>query len=151
MAKMYSRKRGHAGSKRPSKRAISSWVRYKDKEVELLITKLAKEGKTSSQIGIILRDAYGIPDIKTLMKKNVTAVLKEKGLLKEIPEDVVALIKRSIYIRKHIEANKKDEAAKRGLNITESKIKKLVKYYKKSRRLPESWTYDPSSIKLYLE
>lgn len=151
MAKMYSRKRGHAGSKRPSKRTISSWVRYKDKEVELLITKLAKEGKTSSQIGIILRDSYGIPDIKTLMKKNVTAVLKEKGLLKEIPEDVVSLIKRSILIRKHIEANKKDEAAKRGLIITESKIKKLVKYYKKSSRLPESWTYDPSNIKLYLE
>ena len=151
MARMYSRKRGHAGSKRPSKRTIPSWVRYKDKEVELLITKLAKEGKTSSQIGIILRDAYGIPDIKTLMKKNVTAVLKEKGLLKEIPEDIVSLIKRSILIRKHIEANKKDEAAKRGLTITESKIKKLIKYYKKSGRLPESWTYDPSNIKLYLE
>ena len=62
MARMHSRKRGKAGSKKPMKKVLPLWVRYKSKELELLIVKLAKEGKTPSQIGVILRDTYGIPD-----------------------------------------------------------------------------------------
>src|SRR3989338_8893259 len=139
MAKMYSRKRGKAGSHKPSNPAIPSWMRYKEKEIELLITKLAKEGKSPSHIGIILRDTYGIPDVSLIAKKSITAILKEKKLISDIPEELVALIKRSIAINKHLETNKQDETAKRGLTITESKIRKLIKYYKKSGKLPSKW------------
>ena len=55
MARMYSRKKGKAGSKKPFK-SKANWVKYKPKEVELLIAKFAKTGKTGSQIGLILRD-----------------------------------------------------------------------------------------------
>lgn len=151
MARMHSRKKGKAGSKRPMNRTKKSWIRYKPKEVELLIVKLAKEEKIPSQIGIFLRDTYGIPDIKYLVKKSILQILKEKNLVSEIPEDLSALIKRSIMIRKHLKKNSKDMTAKHGLNLTESKIKRLVKYYKKTKKLPQDWTYSPESIKLMVE
>ena len=151
MAKMYSRKRGKAGSHKPSNPAIPSWMRYKEQEIELLITKLAKEGKSPSHIGIILRDTYGIPDVSLIAKKSITVILKEKKLISDIPEDLLALIKRSIAINKHLETNKQDETAKRGLTITESKIRKLIKYYKKSGKLPSKWKYDPKRAGMYTE
>ena len=67
MAKMYSRKRGKAGSSKPVDKAVPSWVSYKPNEVEQLIVKLARKEKTSSEIGMILRDTYGIPDVKALL------------------------------------------------------------------------------------
>lgn len=151
MARMYSRKKGKSGSKKPIKKVIPTWIRYKPKEVELLITKLAKEGKTCSQIGTALRDVYGIPDVKTLTKKTIGSILKEKKLAKEIPEDLMALIKKAILIKKHIETNKQDQPAKRGLTITESKINKLISYYKKTNSLPIEWKYEPERIRFLIE
>ncbi len=79
MARKYSRKHGKSGSKKPIKKVLPLWLRYKPKEVELLIFKSAKEGKSSSEIGIILRDTYGIPDVRFLCKKKITDILKEKN------------------------------------------------------------------------
>ena len=75
MGRMYSRKRGKSGSTKPTKNKQPSWVRYKDKEVELLIVELAKEEKTPSQIGLILRDIYGIAYVKQIAGKRITKVL----------------------------------------------------------------------------
>jgi small subunit ribosomal protein S15 len=151
MARMHSRKKGQAGSKKPLKKEKPTWIRYKPKEIELLIVKLAKEGKTSSEIGIVLRDVYGIPDVKLIMEKPLTKILAEKNLLKELPEDLIALMKRAVFINKHLERNHHDMTAKRGLQLTESKIKRLIKYYKKTGNIPVDWKYDPSKLKMYTE
>ncbi len=151
MARMHSRKRGKSGSKKPSKKVKPRWLRYKPKEIELLIVKVAKEGKTPSQIGLVLRDTYGIPDIKAAADTSVTKILKEKGLLSKIPEDLMALIRKSIRLTKHLESNKQDKTVLRGLQLTQSKIKRLVKYYKRTGRIPLDWKYDPKSVSLYVE
>ena len=151
MARMHSRAKGKSGSKKPIKKSSPVWSRYKSNEIELLITKLAKEGKTASQIGMLLRDSYGIPDIKTVTKKKITKILEEKGLVKEFPDDLMALIKKAFIIRKHMEENKHDYTGLRGLQLTESKINRLTKYYKKQNRLAKDWKYDPAKIRLYIE
>lgn len=151
MARMYSRRKGKSTSKKPLKKTKQSWLRYKPKEVEMLITKLAKEGKTASHIGLVLRDSYGVPDVKLLAGKSITDIMVEKKLAPKIPEDLMSLIKKSIKIRKHREENRQDKTSLRGLQLTESKIKRLVKYYKKTRKLPVDWKYDVKSIKLYVE
>lgn len=148
---MYSRKKGKSGSKKPISRSLPTWIRYGSKEIELLITKLSKEGHSPSEIGIILRDTYGIPDTKRIIGKNVTKVLKEKNLQTKIPEDLTALIKKAVKIIKHQKENKQDQTSKRGLQLTESKIKRLTKYYKKTGRLPSEWKYDPKKIRLLME
>lgn len=151
MARMHSRAKGKSGSTKPVKKTQPSWLRYKAREVEMLIAKLGKEGKTASQIGLILRDTYGVPDVKTVTKKSVTGILIDKKLTHEIPEDLRALIRKAVFIRKHLEENHKDEPAKRGLRLTESKIGRLVKYYKESGKLQMTWKYDPKKASMYLE
>lgn len=151
MARMHARVKGKSGSKRPLQPKKPFWQNKKPREIELLIVKLAKEGNNASKIGLILRDSYGIPDVKVLLNKSITQVLKEKKLLKDLPEDLMALIKKTVFIRTHLEENKQDKVGKRGLQITESKIKRLVKYYKTSGRLPESWKFDPEKAKMFLE
>ncbi|HIH42088.1 TPA: 30S ribosomal protein S15 [Candidatus Woesearchaeota archaeon] len=151
MAKMHSRARGRSQSTKPSKITQKAWVRYGEKEIELLILKLAKEGQSPSQIGLHLRDTYGIPSVRAAIGRKVSKVLAEKSLLKELPEDLMALIRRDVQIRKHLEKNKHDQPARRGLNLTESKIKRLVKYYKETARLSEEWKYDADKVKLYVQ
>jgi len=151
MARMHSRKRGKAGSKKPLKRTTKSWLSYKPKEVEMLIVKLAKERKTPSQIGTYLRDVYGIPDIKVITKKSVTKILEDHKLLKQIPEDLTALIIKKIKLEKHLEENKQDKTSLHGLQLTEAKIKRLAKYYKRTKKLPVDWKYDPKRVKIHVE
>ena len=150
MARMYSRSKGKAGSKKPFK-SKAHWVKYKPKEVELLIAKFAKAGKTGSQIGLILRDTYGIPDVKKILGKKIAKLLDEKNLKQKLPEDLTALIKRSIALRKHIQHNHKDESARRGLVLTESKIGRLVKYYKKTKVLKKDWKFDRTKAEFFIE
>src|SRR3989338_3772680 len=150
MARMHSRAKGKAGSLRPVKKTVPTWSRYKANEIELLIVKLSKEGLKPSEIGLHLRDSYGVPDVKLMTGKTVVKILKEKSAVTGLPEDLQALIKRSIAVRKHMESNKKDMTAKRGLQLTESKIRRLAKHYKRTKVIPADWNYDPSKARTYL-
>ena len=47
--------------------------------------------------------------------------------------------------------NKKDLHNKRNLHLTESKIRRLTKYYHTKERLPEGWKYTPDQAKLMFE
>ena len=151
MARLYSRKKGKSGSKKPIRKSKPSWVRYDAKTIEQLIIKLSKQGFTAAQIGLNLRDSYGVPDVKILTSKNISQILKEHNLSPKIPDDLRALVKRDIAIMKHLEANHKDMVALRGRTLTESKIKRLVKYYKENDVLPADWQYDRTKAKLLLE
>ena len=151
MAKKYSRSKGQSGSKKPAVKKIPSWSSYKGKEVELLVVKLAKEGFSPSEIGMHLRDSYGIPDVKTYTSKKIAQILKEKKLSHDIPEDLLNVIRKNVNVSKHLEENKKDNTAKRGLQLSSSRIKRLVDYYKKNKVLPADFKYDKESIKLYVQ
>lgn len=148
MARMHSRKKGKSGSKKPVDEKSPSWVRYEPEEVEQLIVKLAKAGESQAKIGMVLRDKYGIPDSKKITKKSIKKILEENKITHEIPEDLLNLIKREINLTKHLEKNHKDMSAKRGLQLTESKIKRLSKYYRNSGILPKDWKYDRDKAKL---
>ena len=151
MARTYSRRKGKSGSTKVDREKQPTWVRYKSKEIEMIIVKLAKAGNTSAQIGMILRDSYGIPDVRQILNKKITAVLKDNKIKKEIPEDLMDLIKRSIQIKDHMKKNHKDMTAKRGLQLTESKIMRFIKYYKLNGKLARDWKYDPERIKLLID
>ncbi len=150
MARMHSRKRGKSGSKKPVKK-IPSWAPFKEKEVEKLIVKYSKAGKTTSEVGMILRDSYGIHNVKALTGKSISAVTHENKLGKALPEDILSLISRMIAIKQHLEKNKQDKTALRGLQLTEAKIRRLVKYYKRSGKLALDWQFDTDRLKMYLE
>lgn len=127
------------------------WSMLNPKEIESRVIELAKEGKSTSEIGTILRDQYAVPDVKTATGKKIGEILKDKDLAPEVPEDLKNLIARAVQIREHLEENNKDLKNKRNLQLTESKIRRLVAYYKENNRLPEDWRYSPKQAKLMVE
>jgi len=151
MGRMYSGAKGRSGSKRPLENKVPTWVSYKPAEVEALVAKYAKERLTPAQIGLKLRDSYGIPSVKVLTKKTIVQILSEKKLVKAIPQDLIDVIAKYVALQKHIEQNKVDKNAGRGLTLTYSKINRLIKYYKKTEKLAADWKFDSSKAGMYLE
>ncbi len=122
-----------------------SWVKYTPEEVEELVVKLRKEGHSMAMIGIILRDQYGIPSVKAIVGKKIEKILREHGLAPEVPEDLLFLMRKAVRLRKHLEKHKKDIHNARALMNIESKILRLVKYYKRVGKLPPDWKYTPET------
>ncbi|NLB01300.1 MAG: 30S ribosomal protein S15 [Methanomicrobiales archaeon] len=150
MARMYARRRGTSGSVRPYRKEAPEWSNTDTAEIEKIIVDLRKDGMSTSQIGLALRDRYAVPDVKLATGKRITEILREKGLESEIPEDLRNLMQKALGIRKHLAENKKDVHNMRQLQITESKVRRLVKYYVKSGRMPKGWTYKPETAEILL-
>lgn len=151
MARLHSKKRGKSGSKKPAVKVVPSWVEYSAHEVEDLVEKMGREGKTTTEIGMILRDIYGIPSVQSICGKTVLQILKEAGIKQDYPEDLLNLIKRAVRMRKHLLTNRADKHNRTKLIHVESKIGRLVKYYTKTKRLPADWKYDPESAALLVK
>ena len=145
---MHSRKHGPSGSHKPEKRR-PAWLMYEPVEIEKLIVKLAKEGKTNSQIGLALRDQYGVPDVRSLGMR--VSKIAEKEVKKEVPDDIYNLIKKAVQLHKHLVANHHDAKAIHGLELLESKIRRLGKYYARTGKLPDNWKYSIDKAKLLVK
>lgn len=149
MAKMHSRKKGRARSKKPA--AAAKWVEYSDNEVEKLVLKLRKDGLDSAAIGRILRDQYGIPSVKAITGKTIVQILDDNNLLSKIPEDLFNMLKSAVKLQNHMAKYRKDYTSKHGLQLMESKIRRLIKYYVREERLPKGFVYEPERAKLLIE
>lgn len=152
MARMHARRKGKSGSSHPVERKEHpKWSSLNPREVELHVLELAKAGKSTSEIGMVLRDQYAVPDVKLATGKSITKILENNKIKSELPEDLRNLIQTALTIKKHIDANKKDLRNKRNLHLTESKIRRLVKYYKENKVIPETWKYELDQAKLMFE
>jgi small subunit ribosomal protein S15 len=151
MAKMHARRRGKAGSKRPMVTENPEWVPVPPEEITQLVLKYGKEGMPAAKIGMILRDQYAIPDVRLATGKTILQTLTENNIAPKLPDDLVALMKRAIELNVHVVANKKDMANKRGLQLIEAKIRRLVKYYKRESILPADWEYSLKNAELLIE
>jgi small subunit ribosomal protein S15 len=118
--------------------------------IEKIIVDLRKEGVSSAKIGLVLRDRYGVPDVKLVTGKRIGEIIKEKGLEGEIPEDLRNLILKALGLRKHLALNKNDLHNKRQMQLTESKVRRLVRYYVSSGKLPKGWVYKPDTAEILL-
>ena len=142
------RKKGRSHSTRPASLTVPKWLQFEPVEIEEIIVDLAKKGYGPSMIGIILRDQFGIPLVKPILGKSVTEVLEEHGIKMVVPEDLFKLLQKAVNLRRHLQEHPKDTHAKKGLMDLESKIRRLVKYYKREGKLPPDWEYDPEKAKL---
>ncbi|KAH0470143.1 hypothetical protein IEQ34_001701 [Dendrobium chrysotoxum] len=133
------RSKGISSSALPYKRTPPSWLKTSSQDVEDNICKFAKKGLTPSQIGVILRDSHGIAQVKSVTGSKILRILKAHGLAPEIPEDLYHLIKKAVAIRKHLERNRKDKDSKFRLILVESRIHRLARYYKRTKKLPPVW------------
>ena len=150
MARMHTRRRGSSGSDNPAADEPPEWSDVASDAIEERVVELAEQGHDPSQIGLKLRDegvkGVPIPDVKLATGKKVTEILDEHDASPELPEDLRNLMERAIRLREHMEANPQDAQNKRALQNTESKIRRLVDYYR-GDELDESFTYSYDTAK----
>ena len=144
MARMHTRRRGSSGSDKPVADEPPEWSDVDAEDVEARVVELAEQGHDPSQIGLKLRDegvkGVPIPDVKLATGKKVTTILDENDAAPELPEDLRNLMERAVRLRRHVNENQQDMQNKRALQNTESKIRRLVDYYR-GDALDEDFTY----------
>jgi len=151
MARIHARRKGKSGSTHPMRKKHPEWSSLNPREIETRIVELGKEEKSTSEIGMILRDQYAVPDVKIATGKRVAKILDQNKIKPEIPEDLQSLIKTALNLKKHVDQHKKDFKTKRSLKLTESKIRRLTKYYHREGRVPKEWVYNLAQAKLMFE
>jgi len=150
MAKLHSRKGGSSRSRPPMVTKAPEWSDVSKEELEKTIMKLHDTGMSPSRIGLTLRDQYGVPNVKLVIGNSITGFLRDNNALADLPEDLTNLMRKALHVRKHIKANKKDVHNKRALQLTENKIRRMVKYYHDSGRLAPDWTYSPETAEILI-
>jgi len=140
--RMHSKGKGIARRCLPYRKAPPSWVQISTGDLVEQIVKLAKKGSSPSQIGVVLRDSYGVPQVKGVTGSKILRILKKAGLAPQIPEDLYHMIKKAVNVRKHLEKFRKDRDAKFRLILIESRIYRLARYYRKTKQLPATWRYN---------
>lgn len=130
---------------------VPHWLTYTPEEVEKLVVNKSQKGLTKSQIGLILRDQYGVPSVKDLTKQNVGKLLKNHGVEEELPEDLIAMYKKAVKLHMHLDKEKKDKKSKRSLVVLENRIKRLINYYKDTKVLPSGYKYSLENARLVVK
>ena len=87
---------------------------------------------------------------KELTGKKIGFYLEKNDMKPTVPEDLQNLIKKALSLSKHLEKNPKDKHNKRSLQLIESKIQRLGKYYRKEGKMPADWRYSPEAAKLMM-
>jgi ribosomal protein S15P/S13E len=105
------------------------------------VLKLAREGNSPSSIGLLLRDKYAVPLVKSVTGRTVHEILSAGGQATALPEDLTVLLRKADDMRRHLGKNRKDYVNKRSLAMIESKIHRLVKYYRTRGLLRPEWEY----------
>src|SRR5438093_3801762 len=145
MARIHAHRKGKSGSTRPYLKTNPEWVAMEKAEIEETIVRLHQEGLSTASIGVRLRDAYGVPNVHLATGRSVTEILSSKGTKFTLPEDLASLIKRAASLQTHLKDHRKDLSNRRGLELIESRIRRLSRYYKSRGVLPADWDF---SLKL---
>ena len=150
MARMHTRRRGSSDSDKPVADEPPEWSDVDADDVEARVIDLAEQGHTPSEIGLKLRDegvqGTPVPNVKLATGKKVTKILEENDEAPDIPEDLRNLMAKAVRLREHVQANGQDFHNKRALQNVESKVRRLVNYYR-GDALDEEFTYDYETAK----
>jgi len=141
MGRIHSHRKGKSHSRRPASKRPPTWVTFSPDEIIALIVKWAKEGQTPGQIGVRLRDEYGVPQVKTILGKSILEVFEESGVKSDTPHEVQELLQRARRLQEHLRTNPGDRKNVRSLELLEAKLHRLSKYHKREGRLPANWKF----------
>jgi len=141
MARIHVHTHGKSHSTRPTSKAPALWVTQNRDQISALVVDLSKEGLSPSEIGLRLRDVHGIPLVKPILGKSITALLAENNIKTDMPEDLDKLVRKALGLQKHLRVHNSDHRNVRSLELIESKIHRLSKYYKREGKIPKNWKY----------
>lgn len=151
MARIHAKRKGAHGSKRPFLKESPGWVPLEPDEIVDLVVKMHQEGYAQAAIGTRLRDLHAIPNVRLATGNSIREILAAKKLVPAIPDDLSALMKRAVGLQSHLKAHNTDFSNKRGLQLIESKIRRLSRYYKEHGVLPADWDYSRQLAELQVK
>ena len=151
MARMHSKGKGTSGSSKPNNDKAPSWSESDKGTVEELIIKYANEGHSSAKIGSLLRDMHAVPDVRLVMGERISKTLSRNDLESTNPEDMMNLMRKALSLIDHLSGNKKDLHNRRQLELCESRLRRLAKYYVRTGRISSTWTYKRDQLRLMVE
>ncbi len=147
---MHTRRRGSSDSDKPVADEPPEWSDVDDAAIEERVVELAEQGHDPSVIGLKLRDegvqGTPVPDVKLATGKKITEILEENDADSEFPEDLHNLMERAVRLREHMDENPTDHQNKRALQNTQSKIRRLVDYYR-GDEIDADFTYSYDTAK----
>jgi small subunit ribosomal protein S15 len=147
MARTHAHTHGKSHSNRPTSKNAPSWT-IADQEIVSKIVDFGKDGLTASEIGLRLRDEFAVPLVKPILGKTITQILEENNITKTMPEDLEKLVRKALGLQKHLSNHNSDKRNVRSLELIESKIHRLSRYYKKNSKIPQNWKYKSVIAKL---
>lgn len=100
------------------------WLKMSEEDLKKVIVELADKHQPA-QIGIILRDQYGVPSTKVYGKK-LNAYLKELGI--EANPDLTNAETKFEKIKEHFKNNVTDRKSKHRMQKAQSRLNILRKY-----------------------
>ena len=72
--------------------------------------------------------------------------------IRDSPEDMMNLMRQAQRIIDHLESgNRKDIHNRRQLELTESRLRRLARYYRDNGKIPEDWTYKRDQLRLMIQ
>ena len=139
MGRMHSSGKGKSCSMKPFTTTIPTFMVESVPEIKKTIINLGNRGNSASTIGAILRDQYGVGNAQDVLGMNLLDFMKKNGCAPAIPEDLTALVDKANNVRKHLSVFKKDNGAKYRLILINSRVHRLIRYYKEKKVLPGNW------------
>jgi small subunit ribosomal protein S15 len=130
------------------------WSDVDEDAVESRVVELAEAGHSPSEIGLRLRDegvqGTPVPDVSLATGRKVTEILGDHDAAPDLPEDLRNLMEQAVGLREHMDDHPGDHQNRRALQNTESKIRRLVDYYR-GDELDEEFSYSYETAKRLLE
>jgi small subunit ribosomal protein S15 len=150
---MHTRRRGSSGSDRPAADDPPEWSDVDADAIEERVVELAEAGHSPSEIGLKLRDegvdGTPVPDVSLATGTKVTEILEAHDAEPDLPEDLRNLMERAVRLKEHMDENPTDYQNKRALQNTQSKIRRLVDYYRGDELEAEfTYSYDTAKERL---
>jgi len=131
-----------------------AWSDVDADAVEERVVELANEGYSPSEIGLKLRDGgvdgTPVPDVSLATGKKIGEILEAHDAGAELPEDLRNLLEKAVRLNEHMDEHGQDHQNKRALQNVESKVRRLVQYYR-GDELPTDFTYTYETAKGFLE
>ncbi|XP_012370485.1 40S ribosomal protein S13-like [Octodon degus] len=93
----------------PYSSSVPTWLNVTSNDVKGQIYNLARKGLTPSQIGVTLRDSHSVAQVCFVIGNKILRILKSKGLVPDVSEDLCHLTKKAVAVRKHLERKRKDK------------------------------------------
>jgi small subunit ribosomal protein S15 len=147
---MHTKKKGKSSSRKLRMEEAEAKSGLGKEEIEKLIVSYAKSGMPAELIGETLKKKHNVLYIRKETGKRLMQIIKENNLESSLPPDMLQLVKKAVNIREHLSSNKSDVHNRIRLGRIESKIWRLVRYYKKEGVLSRDWKYDPSTAELII-